>query len=162
VLSSYSSNGQDSSKFKIFDRVLSSENVWEKVSINQGGTLNAYLMVDSIFIHTCPSILDSLQKYRGRVPLGNTQRRNVHIVNDPWFNIERAPLFVLFKRMRVSGKKMQVVFRTSSLYEREEFKDRYSEITCYLNLRHNEWILQTCKITPLTCCDNVFDEIEID
>jgi hypothetical protein len=135
--------------------------VWEKISINQGGTLNAYLMVDSVFIHTCPSILDSLQKYRGRVPLIKTENRSILIVNDPWFNIEKVPLFILLKDIQVSEKKMQVVFRTSSLYLRAELKDRYCEIICYLDLRDNEWILQKCKIRPLTCCDNVFGEIEI-
>lgn len=127
----------------------------------KGGNKNVYIMADTIFQRIHPGILEELQREKGMVVLLDESSVTVNVINDPWFYLNTAPLFVLFKHWEVSPKRIKVTIRTSSLYFRKQMKDKYILVSCVLVKENDAWHLKHTKIKKKDCCDNIFGEIEI-
>lgn len=164
LLKSYHGSSQNTELLPVIKQVFFQKDVFDEIFLEpteKGGRKIAYIMADTIFQRINPGILESLQRERGKVTLLDENSTTVNVINDPWFYINTAPLFVLFKRWEVTPKMIELTFRTSSLYLREQMKDRYILVSCVLVKEKDNWHLKHTKIKKKDCCDNIFGEIEI-
>ncbi|MFM8913410.1 MAG: hypothetical protein ACKOE6_10935 [Flammeovirgaceae bacterium] len=164
LLASHEGFSQNADLSPVIKEVFFHKEVSEKIFLEpteKGGNKIVYIMADTIFQRINPGILERLQRERGKVVLLDEKSTTVNVINDPWFYINTAPLFVLFKHWEATPKRIKVTIRTSSLYLRKQMKDRYIVVSCVLVKEKDAWHLKQTKIEKKDCCDNIFGEIEI-
>lgn len=164
LLKPYKGVSQDADLLVALKEILFHKEISEKVSLDlseRGGNKTVYIMADTIFQRINAGILERLQQERGKVVLMDHKSTTIAVINDPWFYLDTAPLFVLFKAWEVGPKQIKVTIRTSSLYVRRQMKDKYITANAVLVKENDTWQLKQIRIEEVECCDNIFGEIEI-